>query len=71
MHRVPQVIQRLSKPCTASMASRNYSKQIKFGSAAREEMLAGVDKLASAVAVTMGPKGRNVIIEQAWGAPKV
>ena len=34
-------------------------------------MLAGVDVLADAVAVTMGPKGRNVIIEQSWGAPKI
>ena len=34
-------------------------------------MLKGVDALADAVAVTMGPKGRNVIIEQSWGAPKI
>ena len=43
----------------------------RFGSSARTEMLKGVDALADAVAVTMGPKGRNVIIEQSWGAPKI
>ena len=43
----------------------------RFGSNARTEMLKGVDALADAVAVTMGPKGRNVIIEQSWGAPKI
>lgn len=37
----------------------------------RAQMLAGVDVLADAVAVTMGPKGRNVIIEQSWGSPKI
>jgi len=34
-------------------------------------MLAGVNKLADAVQVTLGPKGRNVAIEQSWGAPKI
>ena len=34
-------------------------------------MLEGVDMLADAVSVTMGPKGRNVIIESSWGSPKI
>lgn len=51
--------------------TRCYAKDIKFGSEARQQMLAGVDVLADAVAVTMGPKGRNVIIEQSWGSPKI
>ncbi|KAJ1295298.1 hypothetical protein BS78_01G213100 [Paspalum vaginatum] len=52
--------------------SRNYAaKDIKFGVEARALMLRGVDELAEAVKVTMGPKGRNVIIEQSFGAPKV
>lgn len=38
---------------------------------AREAMLAGVNKLADAVEATLGPKGRNVIIEQSFGAPKI
>ncbi|VVB07288.1 unnamed protein product [Arabis nemorensis] len=52
--------------------SRNYAaKDIKFGVEARALMLRGVEELADAVKVTMGPKGRNVVIEQSWGAPKV
>ncbi|XP_066387004.1 chaperonin CPN60-2, mitochondrial [Miscanthus floridulus] len=52
--------------------SRNYAaKDIKFGVEARALMLRGVEELADAVKVTMGPKGRNVVIEQSFGAPKV
>ncbi|CAL0303153.1 unnamed protein product [Lupinus luteus] len=52
--------------------SRNYAaKEIKFGVEARALLLKGVEDLADAVKVTMGPKGRNVVIEQSWGAPKV
>ncbi|KAL6292363.1 hypothetical protein ACE6H2_000505 [Prunus campanulata] len=52
--------------------SRNYAaKDIKFGVEARALMLNGVEDLADAVKVTMGPKGRHVVIEQSFGAPKV
>ncbi|PWA23981.1 Chaperonin Cpn60 [Artemisia annua] len=52
--------------------SRNYAaKDIRFGVEARAMMLRGVEDLADAVQVTMGPKGRNVVIEQSYGAPKV
>ncbi|KAK9053532.1 hypothetical protein SSX86_024606 [Deinandra increscens subsp. villosa] len=52
--------------------NRNYAaKDIKFGVDARALMLRGVEELADAVKVTMGPKGRNVVIEQSYGAPKV
>ncbi|KAA8548492.1 hypothetical protein F0562_000241 [Nyssa sinensis] len=52
--------------------NRNYAaKDIKFGVEARALMLKGVEELADAVKVTMGPKGRNVVIEQSYGAPKV
>lgn len=52
--------------------SRNYAaKDIRFGVEARSLMLKGVEELADAVKVTMGPKGRNVVIEQSFGAPKV
>lgn len=50
---------------------RHYAKDIRFGPDVRAAMLQGVDVLADAVAVTMGPKGRNVILEQSWGAPKI
>merc|ERR1712142_1282056 len=56
---------------TQQALARHYAKDVKFGSEVRALMLKGVDALADAVAVTMGPKGRNVIIEQSWGAPKI
>ncbi len=46
------------------------AKDVKFGPDARERMLRGVDILANAVKVTLGPKGRNVIIEKSFGAPR-
>ena len=45
-------------------------KDIKYGMTAREKMLKGVDTLAEAVKVTLGPKGRNVLLEKSWGSPK-
>jgi chaperonin GroEL len=45
-------------------------KEIRYGVNAREKMLKGVDALADAVKVTLGPKGRNVLIEKTWGSPK-
>ena len=47
------------------------AKEIKYSAKAREKMLKGVDILADAVKVTLGPKGRNVLIEKSWGAPKI
>jgi len=58
-------------PLRSLFIKRYYAKDIKFGPDARSQMLAGVDVLADAVAVTMGPKGRNVILEQSWGSPKI
>lgn len=53
-------------------ATRSMSgKEIKFGTEGRAAMLAGVDLLADAVQVTLGPKGRNAIIAQPYGAPKI
>lgn len=46
-------------------------REIKFGSDARKELLDGVEKLADAVVSTLGPKGKNVMIEQSFGPPKV
>jgi chaperonin GroEL len=50
---------------------RFSAKDIRFGVEARALMLKGVEQLADAVQVTMGPKGRNVVIEQSYGGPKV
>jgi chaperonin GroEL len=47
------------------------AKDIKYSTVAREKMLKGVDTLADAVKVTLGPKGRNVLIEKSWGSPKM
>jgi chaperonin GroEL len=47
------------------------AKEVKFNSDAREKMLKGVDILADAVKVTLGPKGRNVVIEKSFGAPRI
>ena len=47
------------------------AKEIKFGTDARTRMLAGVDILADAVKITLGPKGRNVILDKAFGAPRI
>ncbi|MBB4304163.1 chaperonin GroEL [Rhodobium orientis] len=47
------------------------AKEVKFGSDARDKMLRGVDLLANAVKVTLGPKGRNVVIEKSFGAPRI
>lgn len=46
------------------------AKEIKYGAAGREKILKGVDTLADAVKVTLGPKGRNVLLEKSWGSPK-
>jgi chaperonin GroEL len=46
------------------------SKVIKFGTEARAKMLNGVDILANAVKVTLGPKGRNVVMDKSYGAPR-
>ncbi|WP_186387008.1 MULTISPECIES: chaperonin GroEL [unclassified Stappia] len=47
------------------------AKDVKFSSDARDRMLRGVDILANAVKVTLGPKGRNVVIDKAFGAPRI
>ncbi|MFZ6761596.1 MULTISPECIES: chaperonin GroEL [Acetobacterales] len=47
------------------------AKDVKFGAGARERMLRGVDILADAVKVTLGPKGRNVVIDKSFGAPRI
>ena len=47
------------------------AKELEFNDSARDALLRGVDQLANAVKVTLGPKGRNVVIDKAWGAPTI
>ncbi|HEV7458329.1 MAG TPA: chaperonin GroEL [Roseococcus sp.] len=47
------------------------AKDVKFGASARDKMIRGVDILADAVKVTLGPKGRNVVIDKSFGAPRI
>ena len=47
------------------------AKDVRFGDSARRGMLAGVNTLADAVKVTLGPKGRNVVLDKSFGAPTV
>ncbi|MEC7210131.1 MAG: TCP-1/cpn60 chaperonin family protein, partial [Pseudomonadota bacterium] len=46
------------------------AKEVTFGADARDKMLKGVDILADAVKVTLGPKGRNVVLDKSFGAPR-
>jgi len=48
-----------------------HAKEVKFAQDARERMLHGIDILANAVRVTLGPKGRNVVLEKSFGAPRI
>src|SRR5262249_24859969 len=47
------------------------AKKVRFSGDAREKMLRGVDILANAVKVTLGPKGRNVVLDKSFGAPRI
>ena len=47
------------------------AKQISFNAEARERLKAGIDALANAVKVTLGPKGRNVVIQKSFGSPTI
>ncbi len=47
------------------------AKDIQFGEEARAKMMVGVNKLADAVKITLGPKGRNVVLDKSWGAPTI
>ncbi|GAA95409.1 uncharacterized protein L969DRAFT_92541 [Mixia osmundae IAM 14324] len=64
-------IQSAARTLSGTGSIRLAHKEIKFSNDGRAAMLAGVDILAKAVSVTLGPKGRNVIIEQAFGGPKI
>ncbi|KAG2483580.1 hypothetical protein HYH03_017587 [Edaphochlamys debaryana] len=64
--------QRNQQNAVLLQAVRAYAaKDVRFGIECRDKVLAGVNKLADAVQVTLGPKGRNVMIEQTYGGPKI
>ncbi|KAJ2944757.1 hypothetical protein O0L34_g1645 [Tuta absoluta] len=71
MYRLQNLFNRLLTYKRNIFTVRHYAKEVRFGPDVRSIMLQGVDILADAVAVTMGPKGRNVILEQAFGPPKI
>lgn len=72
MHRATRTLRAPLRSSTSSQL-RTYAthKEVKFSNEGRAAMLKGVDVLAKAVSVTLGPKGRNVIIEQSFGGPKI
>jgi len=45
------------------------AKEVKFGNNARQKMMVGINVLADAVRITLGPKGRNVVLDKSFGAP--
>ena len=47
------------------------AKDVKFGTDSRDRMLKGINTLANAVKVTLGPKGRNVVLDKSYGAPRI
>ena len=68
------LLRRMSVPLARqvpSILTRGMAKDVRFGVECRAAMLAGCEKLADAVQVTLGPKGRNVVIEQTFGSPKI
>lgn len=74
MRAVQPIVKKASEPRTLSrLNGRSFSagKDVMFGTEGRAMMLEGVDKLADAVQVTLGPKGRNVVLDQSYGAPKI
>ncbi|KAI0267919.1 hypothetical protein BGY98DRAFT_1141919, partial [Russula aff. rugulosa BPL654] len=66
-----RALRRASAKASRAILARGAHKEIKFSNEGRASILKGVDVLANAVSVTLGPKGRNVIIEQSFGGPKI
>lgn len=66
-----KALRRAAAKATTPSLTRGAHKEIKFSNEGRASILKGVDVLANAVSVTLGPKGRNVIIEQSFGGPKI
>ena len=60
-----------SLPTARSRAAVQMSTQVTFGDDSRQALLAGINAVANAVKVTLGPKGRNVVLERSYGVPEV
>ena len=60
-----------SSAATRRHAAASMSTEVQFGDASRKSLLAGIDAVANAVKVTLGPKGRNVVLERSYGVPEV
>lgn len=71
MHRM--FLRNLSLKAGQRLGVRNFAshKELKFGVEGRASLLRGIEQLSKAVAVTLGPRGRNVLIEQSYGSPKI
>jgi len=70
MYRLPGILRKSAR--LNLLQRRAFSgKEIRFGADCRNSVLVGVNKIADAVEVTLGPRGRNVAIEQSYGAPKI
>lgn len=71
MYRLPRILKASQRSNLFQRRFFSGGKEIRFGADARVGILAGVNKIADAVEVTLGPRGRNVAIEQSYGAPKI
>ena len=76
MDRPARAGQRRHRECRAisqthGVTNNMAAKEVRFSTEARDKMLRGVDILANAVKVTLGPKGRNVVIDKSFGAPRI
>jgi len=68
----PRAVARSSRITPGSLVQQRFAhKELKFGVEARQALLSGVETLAKAVSTTLGPKGRNVLIESSYGSPKI
>ncbi len=68
----PRAVARSSRIRPGSLVQQRFAhKDLKFGVEGRAALLQGVETLAKAVATTLGPKGRNVLIESSYGSPKI
>jgi hypothetical protein len=68
----PRGVARSSRVRPGSLIQQRFAhKELKFGVEGRASLLNGIDTLAKAVATTLGPKGRNVLIESSYGSPKI
>lgn len=68
----PRGLARSSRITSGSLVQQRFAhKELKFGVEGRAALLNGVETLARAVATTLGPKGRNVLIESSYGSPKI